>query len=192
MLTGHADTECSDGRHQRRHGTPKFILAVERRQPARHGSLAWNSSTWSPATGHWKTGKRQKSRKSRRSAGLAVTHRNQLGIMLHKKNLLNAAQLQELALLRAPQEPLISLLIGKGLGRRTVQTLTCSSRTYLSRGSVAAEFRIDPVLAELIPHSFCQRQLVVPRSSGVAVARCWPADPLDEGLIDEVRFHRRP
>ena len=50
------------------------------------------------------------------------------------------------------------------------------------------EFRIEPMLAELIPHSFCARQLVVPlRLDGKRLLLAM-ADPLDEGLIDEVRF----
>ncbi len=44
------------------------------------------------------------------------------------------------------------------------------------------------MLAELIPHSFCQRQLVVPLKLEGRRLLLAMADPLDEGLIDEVRF----
>jgi type II secretory ATPase GspE/PulE/Tfp pilus assembly ATPase PilB-like protein len=50
------------------------------------------------------------------------------------------------------------------------------------------EFRIDAALADLIPHSFCVRQLVVPLKLEGKRLLLAMADPLDEGLIDEVRF----
>ena len=50
------------------------------------------------------------------------------------------------------------------------------------------EFQIDAALADLIPRSFCQRQLVVPLKLEGRRLLLAMADPLDEGLIDEVRF----
>jgi len=50
------------------------------------------------------------------------------------------------------------------------------------------EFRIDPAMAELVPHSFCVRQLVVPLKLEGKRLLLAMADPLDEGLLDEVRF----
>jgi type II secretory ATPase GspE/PulE/Tfp pilus assembly ATPase PilB-like protein len=48
------------------------------------------------------------------------------------------------------------------------------------------EFRIDPVLAEMIPRSFCRASWWCPSSWRAMLMAM--ADPLDEGLIDEVRF----
>ena len=61
-----------------------------------------------------KTENAQKTKEISALSKLAATHRSRLGIMLHKKNLLSSAQLQELTLLQERRkEPLIALLLEK-------------------------------------------------------------------------------
>lgn len=119
---------------------------------------------------------------------MAATHRSRLGIVLHKKGLLSAAQLQDLTLQQERRkEPLIRLLLEKDWVpearlREILRTDMLIEEVQL------AEFRIDPAMAELIPHSFCTRQLVLPLKLEGRRLMLAMADPLDEGLIDEVRF----
>ncbi|HJV93848.1 MAG TPA: GspE/PulE family protein, partial [Azonexus sp.] len=119
---------------------------------------------------------------------LAATHRSRLGIMLHKKGALSSAQLQELSMLQERRkEPMISLLLEKDwVPERRIREILKAD--LLIDEVQLPEFRIDSMLADLIPHSFCQRQLVVPLKLDGKRLLLAMADPLDEGLIDEVRF----
>jgi type II secretory ATPase GspE/PulE/Tfp pilus assembly ATPase PilB-like protein/DNA-binding NarL/FixJ family response regulator len=119
---------------------------------------------------------------------LAATNRSQLGIMLHKKGLLSSAQLQELSRLQEKRrEPLIRLLLERDwVPERKLHELL--KQDLLIDEVSLPEFPLDPALAELIPHSFCERQLVVPvRLDGRRLLLAM-ADPLDAGLIDDIRF----
>jgi type II secretory ATPase GspE/PulE/Tfp pilus assembly ATPase PilB-like protein/DNA-binding NarL/FixJ family response regulator len=118
----------------------------------------------------------------------AATNRSQLGIVLHKKNLLSAAQLQELVRQQERRkEPLVKLLIEKDwVSERVIRNIL--KQDMLIEEIQLAEFQVDAALAELIPHSFCERQLVVPvRLDGHRLTLAM-ADPLDAGLLDDVRF----
>jgi type II secretory ATPase GspE/PulE/Tfp pilus assembly ATPase PilB-like protein/DNA-binding NarL/FixJ family response regulator len=119
---------------------------------------------------------------------LAVTNRSQLGFLLHKKNLLTSTQLQELVRLQETRrEPLIKLLMEKEwVGERVIRDLL--KKDMLIEEVQLAEIAADPALASLIPHSFCERQLVAPvRLEGRRLILAM-ADPLDAGLIDDIRF----
>ncbi|MBL8428864.1 MAG: Flp pilus assembly complex ATPase component TadA [Dechloromonas sp.] len=119
---------------------------------------------------------------------LAATHRSRLGIMLHKKNLLTDTQLQELTMLQERRkEPLITLLLEKDwVPERRIRELL---KTDMMIEEVQLpEFQVDAALTDLIPRSFCLRQGVVPLKLEGRRLMLAMADPLDEGLIDEVRF----
>ena len=119
---------------------------------------------------------------------LAATHRSRLGIMLHKKNLLTDTQLQELTMQQERRkEPLITLLLEKDwVPERRIRELL---KTDMMIEEVQLpEFRVDGALTDLIPRSFCLRQGVVPLKLEGRRLMLAMADPLDEGLIDEVRF----
>jgi type II secretory ATPase GspE/PulE/Tfp pilus assembly ATPase PilB-like protein/DNA-binding response OmpR family regulator len=135
-----------------------------------------------------KTENEKKSKEISALSKLAATHRSRLGIMLHKKNLLSAAQLQELTMLQERRkEPLVALLLEKDwVPERLIRDLL--KKDMLIEEVQLPEFRIDPAMAELVPHSFCVRQLVVPLKLEGKRLLLAMADPLDEGLLDEVRF----
>jgi len=135
-----------------------------------------------------KTENAQKSKEISALSKLAATHRSRLGIMLHKKGALSSAQLQELSMLQERRkEPMISLLLEKDwVPERRIREILKAD--LLIDEVQLPEFRIDSMLADLIPHSFCQRQLVVPLKLDGKRLLLAMADPLDEGLIDEVRF----
>lgn len=131
------------------------------------------------------------SRKSKEISALSkltVTNRTHLGVLLHKRGLLNSNQLQELyRLQQVHREPLLKLLLGKGwIEEAEIRSLL---RKELMVDEVAlAEFSIEPGLADLLPRSFCERQWVVPlridgRRLTIAIS-----DPLDDGMIEDLRF----
>ncbi len=119
---------------------------------------------------------------------LAVSNRSQLGFMLHKRGLLSDNQMQEIARLQQTRkEPLIKLLLEKAwVAEKTIHDIL---RKDLLVDEVAlAEFRVDAAVAELVPRSFCEKQLVVPLKLDGHRLMLAVADPLDSGLVDDIRF----
>ncbi|MBS1156562.1 MAG: response regulator [Proteobacteria bacterium] len=119
---------------------------------------------------------------------LAVTNRSQLGIMLHKKGELTSNQLQELVRVQeGRQEPLIVTLLEKGwVAERKVRSLL---RTEMLIEEVALpEFQIDQAVASLLPRQLCARQLILPLKLDNRRLTLAMADPLDSGLIEDIRF----
>ena len=188
MLTGHANTDAVMGAINEG-AVYKFILKPWNDDDLRVTvALALEQFDLIARNRALKTENAQKTKEISALSKLAATHRSRLGIMLHKKNLLSSAQLQELSMLQERRkEPLIALLLEKDwVNERHIRELL--KKDMLIEEVQLPEFRVDPVMAELIPHSFCQRQLVVPlKLDGKRLLLCM-ADPLDEGLIDEVRF----
>ncbi len=188
MLTGHANTDAVMGAINEG-AVYKFILKPWNDDDLRVTvALALEQFDLIARNKVLKTENAQKAREISALSKLAATHRSRLGIMLHKKNLLSSVQLQELTLLQERRkESLIALLLEKDwVNERHIRDLL--KKEMLIEEVQLPEFRVDPMMAELIPHSFCQRQLVVPlKLDGKRLLLCM-ADPLDEGLIDEVRF----
>ncbi|MFA6921585.1 MAG: ATPase, T2SS/T4P/T4SS family [Gallionella sp.] len=188
MLTGHADTGAVMGAINEG-AVYKFILkpwndddlrvtvalALEQYDLIRKNKTLQQENT-------------QKSKEISALAKLTVSNRSQLAIMLHKKNLLNSQQVQELyRLQQQKKEPLIKLLLERDwVSEKTIHDIL---RKELLIDEVSlAEFQIDSAIAALIPRSFCERQLVVPlRLEGKRLLMAL-ADPLDIGLLDDLRF----
>ena len=188
MLTGHANTDAvmgaiNDG------AVYKFILKPWNDDDLRVTvALALEQFDLMARNRVLKSENAQKAKEISALSRLAATHRSRLGIMLHKKNLLTDSQLQELTMLQERRkEPLIALLLEKDwVSERNLRDLL--KKDMQIEEVQLPEFSIDPVVAELIPHSFCVRQLVVPLKLDGKRLMLAMADPLDEGLIDEVRF----
>ena len=188
MLTGHANTDAvmgaiNDG------AVYKFILKPWNDDDLRVTvALALEQFDLIARNRELRRENEKKAKEISALSRLATTHRSRLGFVLHKKNLLSAAQLQELTLLQERRkEPLISLLVEKGwVAERTIRHIL---KTEMLIDEVQLpEFRVDAVVAELIPHAFCLRQFVVPLKLEGKRLMLAMADPLDEGLIDEIRF----
>jgi type II secretory ATPase GspE/PulE/Tfp pilus assembly ATPase PilB-like protein/DNA-binding NarL/FixJ family response regulator len=121
-------------------------------------------------------------------ARLAVTNRSRLAVMLHKHGLLTTGQLQELHRLQElHKEPLLRLLLAKGwVAEPQIRAVL---RKELMIDEVAlAEFSVSPQVAALLPRSFCERQWVLPLHLEGHLLTIALADPLDEGLIEDLRF----
>lgn len=120
-------------------------------------------------------------------AKLSVTNRSQLAILLHKKNLLNAQQTQQLH--KEMQTHKTSVM------RQLLQHDWVAPKIYqLLRQDLMfeeidlREFQVDPALLALIPQAVCTRQLVLPLRVVNKRLRLAMADPMDQGLIDELGF----
>ena len=188
MLTGHANTDAVMGAINEG-AVYKFILKPWNDDDLRVTvALALEQFDLITRNRALKNENEKKAKEISALSKLAATHRSRLGIMLHKKNLLSAAQLQELTRLQERRsEPMISLLLEKGwVDERRIRALL--KQDLLIEEVQLPEFAIDPAMAELIPRSFCARQLVVPLKLSGKHLMLAMADPLDEGLVDEVRF----
>jgi type II secretory ATPase GspE/PulE/Tfp pilus assembly ATPase PilB-like protein/DNA-binding response OmpR family regulator len=188
MLTGHADTDAVMGAINEG-AVYKFILKPWDDNDLRVTvALALEQFDLVQRNRSLMKENEQKAREISSLARLAVTNRSQLGIMLHKKNLLTSAQLQELVRLQEPRrEPLVKILLDRDwVAERAIRDILV--KDLLIEEVQLAEIATDPALAGLIPHSFCQRQLVAPvRLDGRRLMLAM-ADPLDAGLIDDIRF----
>jgi type II secretory ATPase GspE/PulE/Tfp pilus assembly ATPase PilB-like protein/DNA-binding response OmpR family regulator len=188
MLTGHADTDAVMGAINEG-AVYKFILKPWDDNDLRITvALALEQFDLVQRNRRLVQDNEQKAREISSLARLAVTNRSQLGIMLHKRNLLTSAQLQELVRLQeSRREPLIKLLLEKDwVNERAIREIL--KKDLLIEEVQLKEIGADPALAALIPHSFCERQLVAPvRLDGRRLILAM-ADPLDAGLIDDLRF----
>lgn len=188
LLTGHADTNAVMGAINEG-AVYKFILKPWNDDDLRVTvALALEQFDLVQRNRSLKQENAKKSREISALSRLAATHRSRLGITLHKKNLLNTAQLQELTQLQERRkESFIRLLLEKDwVPEEHIRKLL--REDLLIEEVQLPEFQIDSALTELIPHGFCERQLIIPLKLEGRRLSIAMADPLDEGLIDEVRF----
>ncbi|MCA1937471.1 MAG: response regulator, partial [Dechloromonas sp.] len=188
MLTGHANTDAVMGAINEG-AVYKFILKPWNDDDLRVTvALALEQYDLISRNRALKAENEKKSKEIWALSRLAASNRSRLGIMLHKQNLLSTAQLQELSQLQERRkEALIVLLLEKDwVPERRIRQLLKSE--MLIDEVQLPEFQVDKALTELIPHSFCSRQLVVPLKLQGRRLLLAMADPLDEGLIEEIRF----
>ena len=188
MLTGHADTGAVMGAINEG-AVYKFILKPWNDDDLRVTvALALEQYDLIQKNKVLQQDNAKKSKEISVLAKLTVSNRSQLAIMLNKKNLLNSQQVQELyRLQQQKKEPLIKLLLERDwVSEKTIHDIL--RKELLIEEVSLAEFQIDPAVASLIPRSFCERQLVVPlRLEGKRLLLAL-ADPLDVGLLDDLRF----
>jgi type II secretory ATPase GspE/PulE/Tfp pilus assembly ATPase PilB-like protein/DNA-binding response OmpR family regulator len=121
-------------------------------------------------------------------ATLAVSNRSQIAIVLHKRNLLTTAQVQEIFRLQQQRkEPAIRIILDKGwVDEPTIHALL--HKELLIEEVSLAEFNVDPGVAALVPGAMCRKQCIVPiRIEGRRMTLAM-ADPLDVGLLDDLQF----
>jgi type II secretory ATPase GspE/PulE/Tfp pilus assembly ATPase PilB-like protein/DNA-binding NarL/FixJ family response regulator len=188
MLTGHADTGAVMGAINEG-AVYKFILKPWNDDDLRVTvALALEQYDLIQKNKTLQQSNTLKSKEISALSKLTVSNSSQLAIMLNKKNLLNSHQVQELyRLQQQKKEPIIKLLLELDwVSEKVIRDIL--SKEFLVEEVSLAEFQIDAAVVSLIPRSFCERQLVVPlrlegRSLLLAVA-----DPLDMGLLDDLRF----
>lgn len=129
-----------------------------------------------------------KSKEISKLSRLAVNNRSQLALLLHKRGLLNDAQVQELyKLQQTRKEPLIQLILQKDwlqeeAIRRVLRDALLADEVQLP------EIQIDPAARDLVPRSFCEKQWVMPLKLDGRRLMLAVADPMDTGLIEDLRF----
>ena len=188
MLTGHADTGAVMGAINEG-AVYKFILKPWNDDDLRVTvALALEQYDLIQQNKVLQQDNARKSKEINALAKLTVSNRSQLAIMLNKKNLLSSQQVQELyRLQQQKKEPLIKLLLERDwVSEKTIRDIL--RKELLVEEVSLAEFQADAAATSLIPRSFCERQLVVPlRLEGRRLLLAL-ADPLDMGLLDDLRF----
>jgi len=188
MLTGHADTGAVMGAINAG-AVYKFILKPWNDDDLRVTvSLALEQFDLVRKNRLLSQENAKKSREISALSRMAVSNRSHLGTMLHKKGLITTAQWQELTRQQGiRKEPMIKLLLERDwLPEKKLRRIL---REELLVEEVAlAEFRVDKAVSELIPRSFCRKQLVVPLKLEGHRLMLAVADPMDAGLIDDIRF----
>ncbi|MBD5804932.1 Type II secretion system protein E [Azoarcus sp. Aa7] len=188
MLTGHADTGAvmgaiNDG------AVYKFILKPWNDDDLRVTvSLALEQFDLVQKNRALSIENAKKTKEISALSRMAVSNRSQLGTMLHKKGLITSAQWQELTRQQGIQkEPLIRLLLDRGwVAEKTLRKIL--REELLVEEVSLGEFRVDRAVAELIPRSFCRKQLIMPLKLEGRRLMLAVADPMDAGLIDDIRF----
>ncbi|MDA8383465.1 MAG: ATPase, T2SS/T4P/T4SS family [Betaproteobacteria bacterium] len=188
MLTGHADTGAVMGAIKEG-AVYKFILKPWNDDDLRVTvALALEQYDLMRKNQALRQDNAQKQKEISALSKLAVTNRSQLAILLNKRKLLSSPQVQELhRLQQARKEPIIKILLEHDwVSEGQIRDIL---RKELMVEEVAlAEFQVDPAVATLVPRAFCEREWVVPlRLEGKRLLLA-VADPMDSGLVDDLRF----
>ena len=182
MLTGHADVNAVVGA-VKTGAVYKFILKP------------WNDEdlrvTVALALERQELNRSNKalSREVEQLAKFSVTSRSRLATVLHKHGVLNLAQVQELLRLQQGprQQPLLKEIVERGwAGEKKIHDLL-AKELMIQQVSVE-EIAVDPAVAALVPASLCRRHLLVPLRIDDRRLTVAMADPLDEGLLHDLRF----
>ncbi len=188
MLTGHADTQAVMGAIKEG-AVYKFILKPWNDDDLRVTvALALEQYDLVQKNRQLQQQNESTAKQLKNLSQLAVTNRSQLAIMLRKRNLLNDQQVQELhRLQQARKVPMIRLLLEKQwVDEQVIHSIL---RKDLMIEEVALpEFTVDPAVLELIPRSFCERHWVIPLKLVGRRLTLVVADPLDQGLLEDLRF----
>lgn len=188
MLTGHADTGAVMGAINEG-AVYKFILKPWNDDDLRvTAAIALEQFDLIQKNRVLQQENKKKTNEISALAKMAVTNRSQLAIMLNKRGLLNSQQVQELhRLQQAHKEPILKLLLERDwVPEKTVREIL--RKDFLVEEVSLGEFHVDPAIASLIPQSFCERQWVVPLKQEGRRLMLAVADPMDSGLVDDLRF----
>ena len=119
---------------------------------------------------------------------MATVNRSQLLITLNKNGLINETQVQQILKRQmASKSPPIKIILRQGWVTEKEIRKIIKNQFYIEQ-VLLNEFDIDPAVTSLIPASFCKLQLLLPiRQQGKRVTLVM-ADPLDEGVLENVRF----
>lgn len=188
MLTGHADVNAVVSA-MKSGAVYKFILKPWNNDDLRITiALALEQYELLRKNSALKHENLEKSKEIEQLAKFSVSNRSQLAVMLHKQGLLNTEQMQQLMKMQAQRkEPMVKLVIECGwLTEKIIHDLI-DKELKIQQVSLN-EFNIDPAVAALVPAALCQRQLVIPVSASGKCLTLAMADPLDAGVIEDMRF----
>lgn len=189
MLTGHADVNAVVGA-VKTGAVYKFILKPWNDDDIRVTvALALEQYDLKQKNNALKRENQSKTSEIEQLAKFSITNRSQLAVMLNKRDLLNVQQVQELMRLQQHQrkEAMIKMIVDRGwIAEKAIHELL--AKELMIQQVALDEFVVDPAVAALVPATLCQRQLIVPlRIEGKRLTLAM-ADPLDAGLLQELRF----
>ncbi|WP_028239829.1 ATPase, T2SS/T4P/T4SS family [Stutzerimonas azotifigens] len=188
MLTGHANTEAVMG-SVKDGAVYRFILKPWNDDDLRLTiALALEQYALLQRTRALEQENRKQHRDLDTLAKLGVTNRSQLAIMLHKKGLLNAQQIQLLHKeMQSHKTPVMRQLMQHDWVD-SGKVFELLRKDLMFEEVDLREFQLDPALLALLPQAVCVRQLVLPLRVVDQRLRLVMADPMDMGLIEELGF----
>jgi len=119
---------------------------------------------------------------------MATTNRSQLLMMLNKKGAINDAQVQKIIKLQMSSHlPTVKLLLQQNwITEKKIRKIIKAQ--FFIEQILLNEFNIDPAVISLIPSVFCKKQLLIPVQQKGKKVTLAMADPLDEGILENLRF----
>lgn len=188
MLTGHADTGAVMAAIKEG-AVYKFILKPWNDDDLRVTvALALEQYDLLLKNKNLKKQNRDKTKEIKALTKLTINNRSQLAIMLHKRNMLNDKQVQEIYKQQQVKKiPTIKIILHRGWV--TENDIRDRLRKELMIEEVSLdEIQVDPAIAALLTPAFCERQMVLPIAQDNNRLTLVMADPLDMGLVEDLRF----
>jgi type II secretory ATPase GspE/PulE/Tfp pilus assembly ATPase PilB-like protein/DNA-binding response OmpR family regulator len=188
MLTGHADTQAvmtaiNDG------AVYKFIIKPWEDNDLRVTvALALEKLELEKKNKKLQTENEKAQKELSKLSKIAARSRSQLAIVLNKRKLLSDLQVQQLLKEQmVTKSPPIKLILQKGWVKED-KIRKILEKEFFIESILLSEYQVHPAVASLIPTRFCRQQLILPISQkGKRVVLCM-ADPLDEGMLEDLRF----
>ena len=188
MLTGHADTTAVMGA-VKEGAVYKFILKPWNDDDLRVTvALALEQYDLLQKNNQLKQKTEQYAKEIKKLTKLAVSNRSQLAILLHRRELINEQQLQKLyQQQQRVKEPALKLILKYGWVSEKEIRKVLAKDLMIEQVSLS-EFQIDPAVLSLLPCSFCESNWVLPLKFVNKRLTLVMADPMDEGLVDDLKF----
>ncbi len=189
MLTGHADVNAVISA-MKAGAVYKFILKPWNDDDLRVTvALALQQFELLQKNSDLQRANQEQTKEIEKLAKFSVTSHSQLAILLNKRGLLTHLQVQELVRLQqqSRKEPMIKLIVERGwLAEQAIHDLI--GKELMIQQVSLDEFSVDVSVAALVPATLCQQQIVMPLKTDNKRLTLAMADPLDRGLLDDLRF----
>ncbi|MGX5174543.1 ATPase, T2SS/T4P/T4SS family [Aliikangiella sp. IMCC44653] len=119
---------------------------------------------------------------------MAAKNRSQILMVLNKRGLLNDSQVQKVVneQIRLKIPPLKIVLRQGWVAEKEIRKII--KKDFFIEEVILSEFQVDEAISSLIPASFCRQQLLLPLKQQGKRVTIVMADPLDEGLLENLRF----
>ncbi|MFB9244551.1 Flp pilus assembly complex ATPase component TadA [Massilia antarctica] len=190
MLTGHADVNAVVGA-VKTGAVYKFILkpwndddlrvtvalALERQELNRSNKALIQDNA-------------RKSHEIEQMAKFSAGNRSRLATVLHRHGKLTLGQVQELIRIQQQaqkQQAVLKEIVERGWVQEKVVHDLLAAELMIQQVNVD-EMAVDVAVAALVPAALCQRHLIIPLRIDDKRLTVAMADPLDEGLLHDLRF----